>query len=310
VLYKQLGKTDLRVSQLGFGSAPLGGLYHDNDPAEAERAVHMAIDHGINFFDVSPFYGLTLAEERLGRALAGRRSQILLATKCGRNGFEQFDFSAAAVEASVHASLARLRTSYVDLLQVHDVEFGSVEQIVAETLPCLRRLQQQGLTRYVGITGYSLETLRRILRAEPVDTVLSYCHYNLMITDMDQVLTPELEARGIGLINASPLHMGLLTRTGPPDWHPAPPPLRGLAQDALDFASERDVSLTHTALRFCLDHPYVATTLVGMATRQQVAANLQAVEQPCDPGFVAEFQRSLGAWFNFVWPSGPKELLS
>jgi L-galactose dehydrogenase len=307
MLYRQLGKTDLRVSEIGFGASPLGGVYHDFDPAEGERAVHAAIDQGINFFDVSPYYGSTLAEERLGRALEGRRNGILLTTKCGRNGVAQFDFSAAAVEASVHASLARLRTSYVDLLQVHDVEFGSFEEIVQETLPCLRRLQQQGLARYLGITGYSLGMLGRIARATPVDTVLSYCHYNLMITDMDEVLTPELRAAGVGLINASPLHMGLLTEQGPPHWHPGPPPLRGLARRAVDLAAARGMSLPQLALRFSLDHPYVSTTLVGMATRQEVGSNLQALHQQRDPWLVAEIQQSLGSWFNFVWPSGLKE---
>ena len=317
MLYRQLGKTDLRVSEIGFGASPLGGVYHDFDPAEGERAVHAAIDQGINFFDVSPYYGSTLAEERLGRALDGRRNRILLATKCGRNGLAQFDFSAAAVEASVHASLARLRTSYVDLLQVHDVEFGSFEEIVQETLPCLRRLRQQGLARYLGITGYSLGMLGRIVRATPVDTVLSYCHYNLMITDMDEVLTPELRAAGVGLINASPLHMGLLTEQGPPHWHPGPPPLRGLARRAVDLAAARGMSLSQLALRFSLDHSYVSTTLVGMATRQEVSRNLQALRQQGDPWLVAEIQQSLGSWFNFVWPSGleensdlPRELLT
>jgi L-galactose dehydrogenase len=307
VLYKQLGKTDLRVSELGFGASPLGGVYHDFDPAEGERAVHAAIDQGINFFDVSPYYGSTLAEERLGRALEGRRNRILLATKCGRNGVAQFDFSAAAVEASVHASLARLQTSYVDLLQVHDVEFGSFEQIVEETLPCLRRLQQQGLARYVGITGYSLDMLGRIARAAPVDAVLSYCHYNLMITDLDDVLTPELRAAGVGLINASPLHMGLLTQEGAPHWHPGPAPLRSLARRAGELAAARGSSLFQLALRFSLDHPYVSTTLVGMATRQHVGSNVQAVNQEGDPWLVAEIQQSFGSWFNFVWPSGRKE---
>jgi L-galactose dehydrogenase len=317
VLYRQLGKTDLEVSQVGFGGSPLGGVYDDLDPAEGERAVHAAIDRGINFFDVSPFYGSTLAEERLGRALDGRRNQVLLATKCGRNGLDQFDFSAPGIEASVHASLARLGTSYVDLLQVHDVEFGSFEQIVEETVPCLRRLQQQGLTRYIGITGYSLSMLCRIARAAPVDTVLSYCHYNLMITDMDEVLTPEVQGAEIGLINASPLHMGLLTPEGPPHWHPAPPPLLSLARRAVELAAARGVSLPQLGLRFALDHPYVATTLVGMATRQQVGNNLQALNLPLDSWLVAEIQQSLGSWFNFVWPSGlpenselPKELLS
>src|SRR5271163_3122618 len=160
--YRKLGQTDLEVSVLGFGASPLGNVFSVTDPLESTRAIHKAIDLGINFFDVSPYYGVTLAEQRLGLALTGRRNEIILATKCGRYGVDDFDFSAAAVEAGVDASLARLKTDYVDLLQVHDVEFGDVQQIVNETLPALRKMQKAGIARYIGITGYSLKTLARI----------------------------------------------------------------------------------------------------------------------------------------------------
>src|SRR6185312_9267055 len=159
-------------------------------PAEGMRAVHLAVDQGINFFDVSPYYGLTLAEERLGRALEGRRKGVILSTKCGRYGDTLFDFSAERIRQSVDESLRRLRTDYVDLLQAHDVEFGEVEQIIHETIPEMRRLQQQGKARYIGITGYPLGTLIRIAEAVPVDSIISYCRYNLLIDDMDASLMP------------------------------------------------------------------------------------------------------------------------
>ena len=79
--YRRLGNTELIVSQLGFGASPLGDVYSPLDPIETARAVHMSIDEGINFFDVSPFYGITLAEQRLGQALAGKREKVVLATK-------------------------------------------------------------------------------------------------------------------------------------------------------------------------------------------------------------------------------------
>jgi L-galactose dehydrogenase len=172
------------------------------------KASHYAIERGINFFDVSPYYGVTLAEQRLGVALAGLRHKVILATKCGRYGADDFDFSARTVVAGVCDSLVRLKTDYIDLLQVHDVEFGDVEQIVNETLPALRALQQQGKARYIGITGYSLQTLVRIAKSAPVDSILSYCRYYLMVRDMDTILTPLVNEQSIGLINASPLHMG------------------------------------------------------------------------------------------------------
>src|SRR5450631_4194396 len=124
--YRQLGETELKISILGFGASPLGNAFRATDPAEGKAAVHLAVERGINFFDSSPYYGLTLAETRLGEALAGRRDRVILATKCGRYGFSEFDFSAKRVIASMDESLRRLQTDYVDLFQAHDVEFGDV----------------------------------------------------------------------------------------------------------------------------------------------------------------------------------------
>ena len=128
--YRQLGNTSLRVSILGYGASPLGNAFRVTDPAEGKAAVHLAVERGINYFDVSPYYGLTLAETRLGEALVGLRQNVILATKCGRYGADQFDFSAPRITASIDESLARLQTDYVDLLQAHDVEFGDARQIV------------------------------------------------------------------------------------------------------------------------------------------------------------------------------------
>lgn len=305
--FRRLGKTELMVSRIGFGAASLGDVFFAIDPAEGIRAVHMAIDEGINFFDVSPYYGKTLAEERLGLALAGRRDEVILATKCGRFDVDEFDFSAKAVRAGLEASLTRLGTECVDLLQVHDVEFGEYAQIVDETLPELRRLQSEGKIRYVGITGYPLGMLARILTASPVDSVLTYCRYNLMITDMDDLLTPVAQQHGVGLINASALNMGILTARGASDWHPAPDGLRAAGQRAVRYAEERGVRLSNQALRFCFDHPYVSSTLVGMSTTEHVRANMEALRDTSDREFQEELRRLFREFFNFVWPSGKPE---
>ena len=305
--YRILGKTDLRVSLVGFGASPLGNVFGITDPGEGKRAVHLAIDRGINFFDVSPYYGLTLAEQRLGEALAGRRDKVVLATKCGRYGDNAFDFSAERITRSLDESLKRLRTDYVDLLQAHDVEFGDVQQIIDETIPAMRKLQEQGKARYVGITGYPLKMLVRIAEAAPVDTVLSYCRYNLMITDMNDILTPAALAHGIGLINASGLHMGILTERGAPDWHPAPKEVREAGRKAVEYCRLRQVDLSELALRFCFDHPYVASTLVGMSTTSHVEANLKAFQSTTDPELLAEIHEILKPVFNYAWPSGRPE---
>jgi L-galactose dehydrogenase len=305
--YRKLGQTDLHLSVVGFGSATLGNVFGNIDVAEGARAVHFAIDSGINFFDSSPYYGSTLSETRLGEALLDRRERVVLATKCGRYGFDDFDFSAQRVIASIDESLRRLHTDYIDLFQVHDVEFGDVQQIIHETLPALRQLQQQGKARYIGVTGYPPRLLRRIAEATPVDSILTYCHYNLLNTDMDGVLTAFARERGIGLINASGLCMGLLTEDGPPDWHPAPQQVRDAGKKAAEFCRHHGADLPAVALRFCLDHPYVSSTLIGMATMNQVEASLRLLQSSTDEAFLGQVNAILAPVFNYVWPSGRPE---
>ncbi len=305
--YRQLGNTSLRVSILGYGASPLGNAFRVTDPAEGKAAVHLAIERGINYFDVSPYYGLTLAETRLGEALDGLRQQVVLATKCGRYGADQFDFSAARITTSIDESLTRLRTDYVDLLQAHDVEFGDARQIVEETVPAMRKLQEQGKARFIGITGYSLKNLMAIAAQVPVDTILTYCRYNLMIDDMDSALIPFVKQHGIGIINASPLHMGIITERGAPDWHPAPQSVRDAGQRIVAICREHGLDASEVALRFCLDHPAVAGTLVGMSSRKHVEGNLKCLELANDPALLEEIRATVAPVANLTWPSGLPE---
>jgi len=305
--YRQLGETSLRLSMLGFGASPLGDVFRKTDPAEGAAAVHLAIDRGINFFDVSPYYGLTLAESRLGEALEGRRQQVVLATKCGRYGGDEFDFSASRITAGVENSLARLRTDYIDLLQAHDVEFGNVEQIVNETIPAMRKLQEQGKARYIGITGYSLKNLMEIASQAKVDSILSYCRYNLLITDLDAALVPFAKQHGIGVINASPLHMGIITEKGAPTWHPAPQKIRDAGQLVVALCKERGADASELALRFCLDYPEVASTLVGLSSRGHVEGNLKCLTMRNNPELLSEVLGIVAPVRNFVWQSGLAE---
>lgn len=305
--YRKLGQTDLKVSVLGFGTATLGDIYGVSDPGEAKRAVHLAIDRGINFFDSSPYYGLQLAERRLGEALVGKRHNIILASKAGRYGLNQFDFSAKRVTASIDESLQRLRTDHLDLLHTHDVEFGNFHQIVEETLPALRKIQQSGKARFIGITGYPTKFLARIARQVPVDAILSYCHYNLLNTTMDDDLTPFAEAHSIGLINASALHMGVLTERGAPGWHPAPVEVHLAAKRITEVCARYGKPMAATSLRFSLDHPYVSSTLVGMATQSEVLANLELLQMKSDPALLLEIRAAVDPAFNRNWPSGKPE---
>jgi L-galactose dehydrogenase len=305
--YRRLGGTELRVSVLGFGASPLGDVFRKTDPADRVAAVHLAVDSGINLFDVSPYYGITLAETRLGEALEGRREKVVLATKCGRYGGSEFDFSAKTITAGVEDSLKRLRTDYLDLLQAHDVEFGHVDQIVEETLPAMRKMQEAGKARYIGITGYSLKNLMEIAGKAKVDTILSYCRYNLLITDMDRTLVPFAKEHGIGVINASPLHMGIITEKGPPEWHPAPAEVREAGQKIVALCKARGVDASEVALKFCLDYAGASSTLVGLSSTEHVKRNLKAMELKLDAELMREIAAVVAPVKDFVWPSGLEE---
>jgi L-galactose dehydrogenase len=312
MIYRPLGKTGVQVSVIGFGASPFGNEFQPVTFNDCQRAVNTAIDQGINFFDVAPYYGRTLAEERLGAALIGKREAVLLATKCGRYDRDLFDFSAERTFSSVNASLQRLRTDYLDFYQVHDVEFGAVRQIVDETLPALAELRRQGKVRFIGITGYSLSILQQIAtegnaRQLAIDTILSYCRYNLLSDELDHSLRPFVEASGIGLINASPLHMGVLTVQGPPAWHPAAPEVLAAGKRAVDLLVQNGVNPSAFALRYCVDYPHAASTIVGMASAETVAANCRVLDTPLDPELLLAVKAAVADGFNKPWASGSPE---
>ncbi len=307
MIYRELGKTGLRVSILGFGAAPLGDEYGQTDAREGERAVHHAIEQGINYFDVSPFYGLTLAETRLGQALTGYRHNIILATKVGRYGLDDFDFSADRIVKSLEESLTRLRTDYVDVLQAHDIEFADRHQILGETLPAMHRLREQGKIRFAGVTAYPLHLLKTVAESGKVDTIMSYCRYNLMDTSMHDILTPVTRQRGIGLINASPLHMAALTAKGEPSWHPAPEPVFSVARQVVQHCQSRGAECPDLALQFALAYPEAATTLVGMSKVRHVDRNARLVGVPPDPQLLAEVLAMIRSVAKTVWEEGLPE---
>lgn len=304
---RALGTTGLTVPILGFGAATLGGAYGPVDEADAPRAVRAAIDLGIDFFDTSPFYGKTRSESILGKCLAGiPRDRYLLATKVGRYGNREFDFTAARITASVDESLTRLGCGHIDLIQCHDIEFWPLQRIIDETLPALRRLKDAGKVRAIGITGYPLKIFRTVLAQARVDTVLSYCRYSLADTALAAEL-PWLHAQGVGVINASPLGMGLLTGNGPPSWHPADAELRATCHRAWEHCRTRGADLSGLALRFALANPDVASTFVGISSEAELRANLAAAEQPLDPVLLAEVQAILAPVRDRAWLSGLSE---
>jgi L-galactose dehydrogenase len=312
MLHRPLGKTGMNVSVLSFGASSLGGVFHEVDQQACIRTVHTAIDLGINFIDVSPFYGLTKAETMLGRGLQGiPREKYFLATKCGRYGakIDDFDFSAARVTQSVDESLQRIGVEYLDIIQVHDMEFGDARQIAEETLPALNRLKQSGKVRFVGITGLPLANFLRVIElAGPgmVDTILSYCHYELNDTSLIEIV-PALKQHGIGVVSASPLGMGLLSLRGTPNWHPAPEHVKQCCRKAAEHCQRRGASIIQLAMQFAVAEPRIPTTLFSTANPQNVIENVAWIDQPIDELLLAEVLEILKPIHNVTWPQGRPE---
>jgi L-galactose dehydrogenase len=305
--YRTLGSSGPMISELGFGASPLGGIYGTFAEPDGVAAVHAALDAGINFLDVSPYYGLAAAETILGKSLRGiSRDEYVLATKVGRYGDDVFDFSAARVTRSVHESLDRLGAGHIDLIQCHDVEFGSLDQITGEAIPALRALQDRGLVRQVGVTGYPLPALLHIAGRTEVDTVMSYCQYTLQDRRLASVAA-DFAAAGTAIINASPLAMGALTGRGAPSWHPAPPVVLERCAQAAALCRERGANLEKLALQFSVTTGPGVTTVVGSASAANIRRDIAWISEPICVELLAEVEAVLAPVRDTGWLNGLPE---
>jgi L-galactose dehydrogenase len=248
-----------------------------------------------------------LAETVLGKALKELpRDAYCLATKVGRYGDAEFDFSAARVTKSVDESLARLNVDYIDVIQCHDIEFGSLDQVVNETLPALEKVREQGKVGFIGITGLPLEIFRYVIDRANVDTILSYCHYSLNDTALAEWV-PYLQKEEVGIISASPLSMRLLTEQGPPDWHPAPEDIQQACAKAAAHCRKNGVDIAKLAVQFGLANTDIATTLVGTANPDNLRKNVDWALSEFDDTLLAEVLEILTPIHNKTWLSGIPE---
>jgi len=307
--YRPLGNTGLSVSALSFGASSLGGVFREVTDSECLRTVHLSIEKGINYIDTSPFYGLTKSEIVLGKALKTvPRDTYILSTKVGRYGSQpaDFDFSAPRVFSSLDESLKRLGAQHVDLLLAHDIEFGDLNQIIHETIPALRKVQKAGKVRFIGVTGLPLKILHQVVETASVDVILSYCHLALNDTSLLN-LVPMLQQRGIGIINAAPLGMGLLSDRGAPDWHPASSGLREICARAAAHCRAKNASIEKLAIQYAVSDPNIATTLVSSADPQEMENNIRGANEPIDRQLLDEVLAILKPLNNQTWSSGRAE---
>lgn len=308
MVYNEIGKTGMRVSNLGFGASSLGGVFHSIREEEGIQAVFTAVENGINFIDVSPYYGHLKAETVLGKALKDiPRDKYYLSTKVGRygkDGVNTWDYSAKRATESVYESMERLHVDYIDLINVHDVEFADLQQVVDETLPALVEMRKKGIVRHVGITDLQPENLHWVIEHSPegtVESILNFCHYSLN-DDMLLDYLDFFEEKGIGVINASPFSMGLLSQRGTPDWHPAPAPLKEACAKAAAYCQEKGYPIEKLAIQFSTSlNPRIATTLFSSANPQNVLKNIDYVNQPMDEQLVKEVRAIIGDQMRVRW---------
>ena len=235
----------------------------------------------------------------------------LLSTKVGRygkDGVNTWDYSARRVTDSVYESMERLGIEFIDLINVHDIEFqanlpGGLQKVVDETLPALVELKEKGVVGHVGITDLQLENLKWVVehcKAGMVESILNFCHYTLN----DDALLDYLdffEQRGIGIINASPLAMGLLSQRGVPSWHPAPQPLVEACHRAAEYCSQKGYPIEKLAVQFSVSNERIVSTLFSSANPANGRQNILWANEELDWDLVREVKEIIGNQQRVTW---------
>lgn len=305
--HRQLGRTGLELPVLSFGASSLGQEFRAVELNDALESVRTALDLGMNFIDTSPYYGRGTSEVLLGFALRGvPRDSYVLSTKLGRYAPKHFDFSARRVRESVDVSLERMGLDHIDIMFCHDIEYVEMQQIVDETIPALRREQEKGKVRFIGISGYPMNIFKFVLEQTDLDCVLSYNHYTLQNT-MFADLLPWLRERQVGAINAAPFSARLLTDAVLPSWHKATPQVRELCAQAAALCRQAGSDLAKLALQFSVAHPGIATCVTGSANPARIRQWAQWVDEPLDRNLLEEVQRILRPIHNWFYIEGRPE---
>lgn len=273
------GRTGLTTSTLGLGGASIGGSYGPvEDEPEALRTVQAAVDLGINFIDTAPLYGMGASEERIGRALKenGTRDKVILATKVGYLP-PGLGYDRATTIAAVEASLARLQTDWIDLIQIHEADRVPPAQAIEETLEGFRLLHAAGKVRFFGITGDDVTKLARLADTGLFDSVQTFRHYTPLNRSAAEELLPTAARHAMGVINGSPLGMGLLSGREPREMNrPVSPEVRARIERLRTLAARLGISLPALAIRFSLAQPGISVTIPGTKSVARLTENVAA----------------------------------
>lgn len=293
--YRRLGRTELQVSEVGFGAWAIGGNKHGHsygptDNAESLRTIDQALDLGCNFFDTADLYGHGLSEKLLGQALEKRRHECIIATKVGgdfyHGPFHQ-NFDHDYIRMALEKSLERLRTDYIDLYQLHNPPLMMLER--GANYAILDELKQAGKIRHYGVSVH--DAYEGVMAIETGKPDVVQVAYNLLRQDPREDLFPLAEEHQIGLIIREPLANGMLTGKYTAqttfgegdmrcDWPPEFVALQARLAEMARFLVQPQRTLAQAMLRFVLDAPAVSVVIPGMKTVTQALENLAASDLP------------------------------
>jgi aryl-alcohol dehydrogenase-like predicted oxidoreductase len=292
--YRALGRTGLTVSEIGFGAWGIGGRtagetsYGDTDDRRSRAALERALALGITFFDTANVYGDGNSERLIGEAFSGVRAQVVIATKAGLEKFgAPAQFAPERLRRSLEGSLARLKTDFVDLLQLHDPP-AELFRTTPEVFAALEDFRREGLVRSFGVSAKSPADAMKLIAQHPVPVL----QVNLNMLDVRAAeggLLDVARARGIGIIARTPLSFGFLagateTNEFPPgdhrrSWSAAQlERWRAGARAAAAIATAPGDKLSQAALRFCLSFPPVSSVIPGILNAEEADENARASE--------------------------------
>ncbi len=210
---KQLGNSDMDLTRIGFGAWAIGGgdwafAWGPQDDADSVAAIRKALELGVNWIDTAAVYGLGHSEEVVTRALEGTAARPYLFTKCGMvwNDKREIDRSLKQIRRECEASLRRLKADVIDLYQVH---WPIPDQELEEGWTAMAELQQEGKVRWIGASNFSVAQMERAMKIAPITSLQP--PYSMINRAVEAEILPFCEAQGIGVINYSPMHSGLLT---------------------------------------------------------------------------------------------------
>lgn len=292
---------ELRLGRLGYGAANVGNLYRAVTDDQARAILETAWEVGVRYFDTAPHYGLGLSERRLGSFLATKpRDEYVVSTKVGRllcdnpagagtldteNNFavpadqhRVWDFTAAGIRRSLEESLQRLGLDAVDVLYLHDPERHDLSQGMAEGLPTLARLREEGLVSAVGVGSMATDALLASARSGAIDLLMVAGRYTLVDQSVADTVLPACVEHGVGVVAAAVFNSGLLASETPSvdgrfDYEPVPPALLARTQRIAEVCETHAVPLPVAALHYPLQHCAVHSVVVGGASPEQVRQN-------------------------------------